>query len=607
MADTATLRNTGDAYVSNATANVDKNFSNTQKLYVKENNPDKRWGYLYFGQPFPPGAKVINAYLEVYNGTAINGGTLTVQRISEPWKRNKITWNNKPATAGASFTVTKSGTVPVGTPWRVNITAMMQAVADGERWFGVRFTMNDGAGDWFYGSLAKTAGLRPIIVVEYVDSPDVPTNLSPRNGNAVDTAKPLLTFDWTDDRGATALSAVRVLVSANADMSSPWDSGWVATTAPELNLANTSYPGLAAGSTAYWQVQVRDGSGVESLRSETASFKRVALVYPVITNPAGAEPNAYVEENSPPITWTFAGNQVHWQVIIYDQADGNKILADSKKVTGTQKGWTPPDLALVVGNTYTVAVRVWDDVVRERNGDTPAYSETRKQFKIVYTATVTPVANLNVTQVTPYHWAKVEWTRGTAADFYEIYANGVLVKKVPAADVTLTGGVYSYIIRTAPPRRDVVWSVTAIVNGKGSTPNPTITKNFKARSAVLSETDGTDPIMFLNYDRDQGRARQQTIHDVVGNYPPVLIKQALGGRSGSFVGVLSGNSVPGVTVDVERQRWDRLDKNEGRTVLITILDESFECYIANGEIQSFADAEGVFYEVSFEYYEVNFS
>jgi hypothetical protein len=178
------------------------------------------------------------------------------------------------------------------------------------------------------------------------------------------------------------------------------------------------------------------------------------------------------------------------------------------------------------------------------------------------------------------------------------------MKKVESAEIDLTGGVYSFVIRTAPPRRDVEWEVVAVVNGVGSSANPTVTTNFRARSAVLSEVDGSNPVMFLNYDRAQANARQQTIHDVVGNYPPVLIKQALGFRQGSFVGVLSGDSVPNVTVDMEKDRWELLDKNEGRRLLLTVLDDSFECYIANGEAQSYADAEGLFYEISFEYYEM---
>lgn len=611
MADAVTLTNTGDAWISNRSDLRDENFSGTQKLYVKENKPDKRWAYLYFGQPFPKGltgVQVTKAYVELVNGTAIEGGTLSVQRISGPWKRKRITWNDQPSVSGSIETLTKTGTVPAGTKWRVPIQPIMQSVANGSPWYGLRFTMDDGKGEWFHGSESKRAGERPLIYIEYVDPMETPTNLSPGNDNFITDSKPFLDWDWTDDRGATAINAVRVEISNDNFATIAWDSEWQPSTVAEYHLAGSSYAGVAEGSRVYWRCYVRDANGVESPVSPVAKFQRKTMIFPVITNPSGAEPNAIVQENSPPIIWTYAGNQVHWQVVIYDHLDSNKILADSKKSPGSAvRGWTPPaNTKLLTDREYTVEIRIWDDVPRQANDLQPAYAARRKIFKVVFSATVAPVTNLNVTQVTPYHWSKIEWQRATAADRYEIYANGILMAKIESVDVDVTGGIYSYIIRTAPPRRDVVWSVVAIQNGVGSLNSPTVTKNFKARSAVLSETDGSSPIMFLNYEKDQGSSRQQTVHDVVGEHPPVLIKQALGGRNGSFTGILSGNSVPGVSAEEEKTRWELLDKNEGRRLLITILNESFVCYIAEGEIQSFADAEGIFYEVSFDYYEMDF-
>ena len=606
VADSEILKNTGDAYVRLERPN--KNFSGTQKLFVKAGANDTRYAYLYFGTPFPLGAKILSATLTLYNGTTLEGGAdVEVKRITEDWSRNKVTWNNRPTAGGAAVIVSKGpADVPPETQWDFDLTNMLQQVSDGADWYGVRFTANDGKGEWFFGSETRRARLRPVLFIEWADQVDEPINLSPSNGNTVGVASPLMTWEWTDDTGSSALNAVRVQVASASDFSAGlWDSGWVASTVPELDLAGTTYPGAPADSVRYWRAQVRDANNVESVWSETESFVFSPKSAVTINNPAGVSPNAYVEESTPPILWSFPGVQVHWQVLVMDPEDSNRVIATSEKVTGAETGWTIPDSAkLKNDHDYIVRVMIWDDKVREGNGENTPYSYSEKQFRVQYTAGVTPVNTLTVERIRPFHWAYLEWQRGTAADEYEILVDGQIFEKVPAEDVDTVPGGYAYTLRTHSPRRDVTVEGVAVVNGQGSSANPSVTFNYPAESASLSEVDGDDAVMFVNYDKDYASAREQTVHPVVGQHPPVLIRQSQRGIEGSFSGYLTGDIVPSVSVEEEFRRMEVLRQDEGRTVLLTMLDRSFRCFISEVDVESFVDTSGVFYYVSFDFYEV---
>lgn len=605
VADSEILKNTGDAYVR--LERPKKNFSGTQKLYVKAGANDTRYAYLYFGVPFPLGAKIISATLTLYNGTVLEGGAdVEVQRVVDDWKRNKVTWDNRPSAGGAAVIVSKGpADVPELTQWDFNLTNMLQSVSDGADWFGVRFTANSGKGEWFFGSASRRSRLRPVLFIEWADGMDEPINLSPSNGNAVGVSKPLLSWEWTDDTGSSALNSVKVQVSEDPTFATGvFDSGWVASTASELDLAGTAYTGATSGSTVYWRCAVRDANNVESPWSDPESFRYVPKPTVTINNPVGSSPNAYVEESTPPILWSLSGGaQVHWQVMILDPLDGNRIVANSEKFTGPETGWTIPESAkLKNGQDYIVRVLIWDTEVREGNGESTAYSLGEKQFSVQYTTAITPVNSLTVERLRPYHWAKIEWARGTAADEYEILLDGQVLEKVAAEDVDTVPGGYSYTLRTHPPRRSITVEVVAVVNGRGSKTNPTVTFNYPSESAVLSEVDGSDAVMFVNYSKDYASAREQTVHAVVGNHPPILIRQSKRGIEGSFSGYLTGN-IDTISIDEERSRIETLREGEGRIVLLTLLDRSFHCFVSEVEVESQVDAEGVFYFVSFDFYE----
>jgi len=614
------LRNTTDAYISSASPN--KTFSGA-RLYVKANNPDTRNGYVFYGRPFPLGSKIISAVFSVWNGSQLEGPgntIVSVSRIGEPWKKSTLRWSNRPVSSGP-VNVSKSGTISKNTRWDIDLTSMMQSVSNGADFFGLEFSANDGKGEWFHSGRSPRANRRPVLVIQWAepipDEPEIsqdgtssgPDGGSPSNGNAISEQYPVFTFSYTSDDEETDLDALEVQTfSAEDPLDSTtlvWDSGWVASVIPELDSSTTSYLGVANDQIVWWRFRFRDESGQQSGWSDVMSFTRKPLPIVTITNPA-ASPNNFVSENTPPISWSFSGMQRHWQVLLIDNESNNDVVWRSAKTTSADDATTIPAGIIQDDKFYRVTVRVWDDAFRQGNGGEPPFSSSTRDFTVKFAATVAPVTNLTANRVAPWHWAKITWNRSTQPDFWEVYRGSVMVGRYEGNDLLASGTSYEIIRRDGSPREDTVWRVVPIVNGKGSLDNPTVMTDFAATSAVLSELDGSNVVMFLNYNRNQDDYTTSTVHDTVGDGPPVLIRQSNKGNRGTFTGVLVGGLIPGVSGKGMRDRFNQLKRGEGREVLLTVLDETMKVFINDAEIQAGADNEGLFYNTSFDYYQTDF-
>src|SRR5690554_479608 len=102
---TVTLRATAAVYVNgqNSTTQA-KNYSSQATIRV--GTSPQIISYLYFNRPFPLGATVTAARLEVTQSQA-NTGTrqLDVRRVNASWQNSKVTHNNRPNVTGANSSV----------------------------------------------------------------------------------------------------------------------------------------------------------------------------------------------------------------------------------------------------------------------------------------------------------------------------------------------------------------------------------------------------------------------------------------------------------------------------------------------------------------------
>ena len=135
----------------------------------------------------------------------------------------------------------------------------------------------------FYSSQATAEDRRPVLRVEWADEPDAPGDLVPSGGLAVGTRTPTVRFTYADFGGSTQLAAVRVQVALSPGMtSSLWDSGEVPAKVPELDLSETTYPGMPTDESAvYWRAMVKDAAELWSDWSDVAQtwYKPVSYTH----------------------------------------------------------------------------------------------------------------------------------------------------------------------------------------------------------------------------------------------------------------------------------------------------------------------------------------
>lgn len=605
------LRNASDAYVSEA--HPAKNYANTRKMYVQQGSSNSRWAYIFFSRPFPLHVNITKATLRVWNGSALEGSaTMTIQKVASKWSKNKINWNNKPGVFGKTQTVTKAS-APAGTLWEIDVTAIMQEVADGGKWFGLRLTINDGVGEWLH-SAQSVEKFRPQLEVTWSDAPDAPEDLRPDGGRSVGIAKPTLRFDFTDVAGDTDMNACEVEIGSTAAIvnagTAEWKSGTVATSQPELDLAGTTYAGLASGSTAYWRVRVQDGAGLWSQWSDVASFVYTPKATLTLLNPPDVA-SPYVDESTPPINWSFSGTQNHYQIIVAKAASPGDWLWTSGKTTSSDQAVNIPKNVLKRDDTkYRVTVRVWDNLDRESVPDSPAYASISREFILDYDATTDPVMNLKATADAPWPWMKIEWDRATAADQYEIWRdNGDGFEKVDivdsgdVVDPTSNGTHYIFYDRMVTGRVTQTWKVAAIVNSKASKNNSTVSGKPQASSRWLMDIDGTDAICILNPEVDLTKGEVSVIHRPVKG-DPIMITQSRGGFEGTIKGILAGEAIPGLSARAQRERFKRIRNESGNDCILFNVDETMRGFIRNATWAPIArSGGGVDYAVSFEFYE----
>jgi hypothetical protein len=400
-----TFRNAKDTWVRQSTPST--NYNQDKRLGVATS----AYAFLYFGCRFDAGATIHSATLRLYtHGAWGTTPTLTVRRVSQLVSMARTTWNNQPPVTGTGVSITKSSNA-IGHEWAFDVTAMIQAVADGSAWHG--FRIESDATAIKYLRSAQALALRPTLEIVWSEAPHAPTTLSPSGGRAVSSGAPVLRFDFTDELGATGLQAVRVQVDPNGNWTDPaFDSLTFETDEPEFD--------LAADATG------RDVSLTTTLNSTTAT----APVGTFVTADVGQEvsgPNVPLgvtiasRQSDTQVTLSAAatatgtathvvermylglanGAETRWRVQVQDTAglwspwsDAVRFRRDNKgTLTITNPGappndfvseWTPPILWSLTGETQT-AWRVLVHLIDGERAEQVHDSGRRKGTETSYT------------------------------------------------------------------------------------------------------------------------------------------------------------------------------------------------------------------------------
>lgn len=612
---TVNLVNAVDTYIDSGVPT--KNFNTLKSFYVRTTAP-YRYAFIYFALNIPKGATITSAKLYLRNGTAAAGTQrLDVVRVNRKYDARTITWNNAPGYTGTICQQTK--TAPAAyTQWDVDVTPIIQAVADGAPWYGFRIT--GAASLWFYSTQYTNAAWRPKLVVTWSDAPDQPDVLSPGGGRAVSVAAPIVRTNFIDVSGDRTMQALQVQADALGDFGSSidWDSGTVLADAPQLDLSTAlgtlaagttgqAFPAVAADGSMYWRTRVQDGAGLWSPWSSATQWVRKLKGTIAFTNP----PAGVLSDPTPPIAWTFSGNgrtQKAYEVFITTTDNPSVVLWTSGKTTSTATSTTVKTAVMKTpGSSYRIYIRIWDEISRESIAGDPAYTQAYVDVTYTPTATVTPVDSVTGTVLSPKPGMQLDFSRATGdPDSFVLLRDGNVIREYLPDEVRVSTGVYRLVDWTATARKDHTWAVACVVNGQQSSANPTYTGRVRMSSPWLMEPDGSNGIGFLNPAKDGSLWDGSTVFQPIGEGAnPVMISQGVGGESGSFSGMLATES--GVDVETMLASLKALRKKQGTTLLFHYINQVLEVIVNDIDYQAIAYPNGgVDYRVSFSYWQVNY-
>ena len=581
----ASLRNVVDGFVREDHPN--RNYSESRVLRVQGTSV---YSFLYAPNPAPAGATILSATLRLYTHEVSGSTTLSVVRFKGKYAASRVTFDTMPIVTGNYASVTQ-GPVPDQTVWEFDVTPHIQTVVDGTDWHGWQLSTSSSSEVRLY-SANYPGDVRPELVVEWSDAPDAPTEMSPAGGRAISQAAPVVRFDYTDVSGSTTLDAVQVQVDAAGSWVSPdWDSGEVTSPVPELDLGAAGWSGLADGGSAWWRVRVRDAAGVWSDWSAGAQFSRATKGALTLTNPPDLDPDpSYVEDTTPPITWSYTGTQTAWMVIIFEDGQPwQHWLWTSGKVAGTETTVTPPPGVIKrTDRTYWVKVMVWDDALREYTPGDPVYTPIYRAFTYDLTTGVSPASSLTVAPDADQLGAVLTFARGTQPDAWTIVRDGqVVAADLDPADLdspdTLT---WQWTDDTAHPRREHTWEARAVVNGQTSKGNPTAAATLEPVGIWLIDPNtGTRVVLAGEESGEWTMGEQSTRFEPLGAEHPILVTQGMRGYEGSISGLLIDWAAPpsmvGRTAQGERDHLLELKGRAGSKYRLVINDQNIPVVVSN--------------------------
>jgi len=621
-----------DAYVAQAAPSANRNGPNYMLIQNGSSGNTNR-GFLFIKAPAPvqAGVTVISARLVLHLRSASHPNlTFHARAVASSWKARKITWNNQPDVVSGGLL----GTAAVGSVTgaekdsivEFDVTNHMQAVADGAAWFGWRLVL---AEENRWATVVTSEGVsewrRPRLIVEYSNAPAPPVDLSPSGGRMVSIENPIFRYSYLDYGGSRELMGHQIQIRPTGETTGDdFDTGAIPASEPEWDSSDSSWS-IANGGSWRWRVRSQDAAGLWSKWSDWAHFERLNKGSLTLNNP-GEAPNDFVQDVTPPITWTHSGpwSQEAWQVIVQQQSlAGWYTIHNTGKRAGNDDSYTLPRGVLTTANwstspgtgwdvptRYRVAVRTWDGQGRQATPGDPAWYHVRREFEVHEGATAN-VENLTVEQLGAWPFAILRWERATAPDYFHIARGGNIIKTVTPDEVDQGDGTYQWIDMKATLNRPHTWAILPVVNGVMSTVESTfIRTEVKSKGIWLLDPDRPfqTAVMIngLGGDADLTMQSEDQVedHEVIGRSTPVRVINSVGLAKGSVSGVVSDYSrIPNVAKLEWRDRLRDLKAQPGKRLRLVTMDYNMPVVVNN--VSDWPNPIEDVIEVSFDFIQDN--
>lgn len=511
-----------------------------------DNGSNKRYGMLFLGIPNLAGATVASAVLSVFlKDTAWDAGMeIRVDLLDKKFAENE-TWHSYhlklPSLPGADQAVFTIVGDSDGTQVDIDVTALLVDAAGNDSFPGLLLSCSGSASKSIYSSEAKHKAYHPFITIEYSLQPDAPTNLLP--AQYASAQKPRVSWD-------SVPQLAYFIEVADTDDTPRASSGWITSDIQQVDLNDdaawttpwaTGLP--SSGQSKKWRVKVKDEVGTASEFSPWATWERRSYSALVLTEPDEGDT---VLTTTPDFTWTFAGTEKMWQLLV-EGTDG--VDYDSGRIADVDLAWSLPKGTLLHrGVSYTATLRVWDAYRRDAPGDKD-FVEAIAHFTYDGSGAVTIVTGIIATVDSPA--VVLEWDRAALPDAFTIFADDeVLIDQVDAAPLEGPSGHFTYrLLRAgAGPVHTVTFDVVAHsdVNGDSLSGTPYSTDSNVAASGpqgvwLVDEEDGIE-VEFLGQPEISMKISEDgATYFPLGSKSPIRIVDQIRGFEGSVQGLVSGD------------------------------------------------------------------
>lgn len=462
-----TITEFGDTWINGLSGKTGLNYGSTDRVHVRTGD---RRGLIRPALPNIAGRTVVLATLVGHTGSTFPAQTLTVSRLSERFSPGKVTWasDGGPAIVSGSGVTAVVGALAVGATVSWNVTAHIQAVADGSDWFGWRVSTNSSDAQFFNSIESGLSSWELHLTLS--DAPAAPTDLRPQGGQIGD-ASPVLSWTFFDaGEGSTsqALSQVQVdtpASGADPDAVSPdYDSVWQTNVDPEWDL--TGRHTVSGTGPHYWRNRVQDGDGNVSDWSDWADFRLATRPTLVIDSPTGP----FGDPTPTLLAHLTGGTVASWSAKVTG-VDRSDIRAR----TGTRTGpisWTLPlrdkDGRRVLKDDAAqwIYLRVYPTGNWATAVGQPAYVDAWIPTTWDEDLGIEAPDTLDVVQTGIEPVLRWQWTRAEAADGWVLQVDGQTIARLDPEDVDASGGSYTWVDNgDVAPMRPHELGVRAIDNG----------------------------------------------------------------------------------------------------------------------------------------------
>ena len=520
--------------------------------YVLSNTASAaKLGLIYFAIPFPLGATVSNAKLQVYAKSVPANTTLRANRITAPWTEDKVTYTTRPAISATNYDLAITTAAVDGTLLEIDVTTMMQNVAAGQDFYGIQLSVTGTGNNWlFYAADNVNADYAPTLVCTYSTTPEAPDDLRPGGGNNASPAQPHYAWQPDTDPDSSTQAKSRVQVWNDLRTSILYDSGLVANVSSSWDTAGTSHPNLTDGQHVWWRVMYQDALGLNSPWSILSGFYRNSQGTLAWVNPSGATIDSPVY----PFSWSLTGRtQEAYEMLLYKlpaagSTDVPQLIWHFPKTTSTATSQQVDPGLIVSGQSYQMVLRVWDTLARQTIPGAPAWTTITKNFTYVRPTAATPgttgltaTVDPNVTEA----GVLLNWNGpATTPDFFSVRQDGVeVVSRVNPADVLVSGTNFQMYYWGADADISHTYEVESVaaVGGyyKHSSANSTASATTTRTSKWLVDHQPGKDLKVRILDRDTPSltiGESATTYYPVASRKPVRITDSIRGYEGTVTG-----------------------------------------------------------------------